>query len=30
MVPGVIDDAPDEQLVFYCRECAQREFGTGD
>ena len=22
-----IDDGPEEKLVFYCRECAEREFG---
>jgi hypothetical protein len=22
-----IDDGPDEKLVFYCPECAEREFG---
>jgi hypothetical protein len=22
-----IDDGPDEKLVFYCAECAEREFG---
>lgn len=22
-----IDDGPDEKLVFYCWECAEREFG---
>jgi hypothetical protein len=22
-----IDDGPDEWLVFYCPECAEREFG---
>ena len=23
-----IDDGPDEVLLFYCAECAKREFGT--
>jgi hypothetical protein len=23
----VIDDGPDDQLVFYCPDCAKREFG---
>jgi hypothetical protein len=23
-----IDDRPDEKLVFYCPECAEREFGS--
>jgi hypothetical protein len=23
-----IDDGPDERLVFYCPECAEREFGS--
>jgi hypothetical protein len=22
-----IDDGPEEKLVFYCPECAEREFG---
>jgi len=22
-----IDDGPDEKLVFYCPECAERQFG---
>jgi hypothetical protein len=24
-----IDDAPEEKLIFFCPECAEREFGTG-
>jgi hypothetical protein len=23
-----IDDGPEDKLVFYCPECAEREFGT--
>jgi hypothetical protein len=25
-----IDDGPEEKLVFYYPECAEREFGTND
>jgi RNase P subunit RPR2 len=25
-----IDDGADEKLVFYCLECAEREFGTDE
>ena len=24
-----IEDGPDERLVFYCPDCAEREFGAG-
>jgi hypothetical protein len=25
-----IDDEPDDPLVFYCPECAEREFGPSE
>jgi len=25
-----IDDGPDEKLLFYCTECAEREFGSDE
>jgi hypothetical protein len=24
-----VDDGPEEKLIFYCPECAEREFGGG-
>ena len=24
----VVDDGPDDKLVFYCPDCAEREFGV--
>jgi hypothetical protein len=24
-----IEDGPDDRLLFYCAECAEREFGVG-
>jgi hypothetical protein len=28
--PYWIDDGPEERLIFYCPECAEREFGDTD
>ena len=25
-----IDDGPDERLLFYCLDCAEREFGSSE
>ena len=26
----VVDDGPDDKLLFYCCECTEREFGIAD